>query len=83
MTSALLAEDPDARVVPYCLSGGTDAKSFSRLGIRCFGFAPLRLPAEIWTSPGCSTASTSGCRSTACVRHPRPRRVPRLLLVPN
>src|SRR6266496_1550757 len=47
MTAALLAEDGDARVVPYCLSGGTDAKSFSRLGIRCFGFAPLRLPAEL------------------------------------
>lgn len=47
MTAALLAEDADARVVPYCMSGGTDAKSFSRLGIRCFGFTPLRLPAEL------------------------------------
>ncbi|MGE5137763.1 MAG: M20/M25/M40 family metallo-hydrolase [Gemmatimonadota bacterium] len=47
MTGALLAADPEARVVPYCLSGGTDAKSFSRLGIRCFGFAPLRLPADL------------------------------------
>jgi acetylornithine deacetylase/succinyl-diaminopimelate desuccinylase-like protein len=47
MTAALLGQDPDARVVPYCLSGGTDAKSFSRLGIRCFGFAPLRLPADL------------------------------------
>jgi acetylornithine deacetylase/succinyl-diaminopimelate desuccinylase-like protein len=47
MTAALLAEDPGARAVPYCMSGGTDAKSFSRLGIRCFGFAPLRLPADV------------------------------------
>jgi len=47
MTAALLAEDGDARIVPYCLSAGTDAKSFSRLGIRCFGFTPLRLPAEL------------------------------------
>jgi acetylornithine deacetylase/succinyl-diaminopimelate desuccinylase-like protein len=47
MTAALLAEDPAARAVPYCMSGGTDAKSFSRLGIRCFGFAPLRLPAGV------------------------------------
>jgi acetylornithine deacetylase/succinyl-diaminopimelate desuccinylase-like protein len=47
MTSALLAEDPDARVLPYCMSGGTDAKSFSRLGLRCFGFTPLRLPADL------------------------------------
>jgi len=34
-------------VVPYCLSGGTDAKHFSKLGIRCFGFSPLRLPSEL------------------------------------
>jgi acetylornithine deacetylase/succinyl-diaminopimelate desuccinylase-like protein len=47
MTGSLLAEDPDARVVPYCLSGGTDAKSFSRLGMRCFGFTPLRLPPDL------------------------------------
>jgi acetylornithine deacetylase/succinyl-diaminopimelate desuccinylase-like protein len=47
MSSALTAEDPDATVVPYCLSAGTDAKHFSRLGIRCFGFSPLRLPSEL------------------------------------
>jgi len=47
MTSALVAEDPGARVIPYCLSAGTDAKSFSRLGVRCFGFTPLRLPSEL------------------------------------
>src|SRR6266568_1245003 len=47
MTAALLAADPDGKVVPYCLSGGTDAKSFSRLGIRCFGFTPLRLPPDL------------------------------------
>ncbi len=47
MTAALLAEDPEARVAPYCLSGGTDNKAFSRLGIRGFGFAPLRLPAGL------------------------------------
>jgi acetylornithine deacetylase/succinyl-diaminopimelate desuccinylase-like protein len=29
------------------LSGGTDAKAFSRLGIRHFGFAPLKLPADL------------------------------------
>jgi acetylornithine deacetylase/succinyl-diaminopimelate desuccinylase-like protein len=44
MAAALRAEDPGARAVPYTLSGGTDAKAFSLLGIRCFGFAPLRLP---------------------------------------
>jgi acetylornithine deacetylase/succinyl-diaminopimelate desuccinylase-like protein len=47
MNSAILAVDPDARTVPYMMSGGTDAKAFVRLGIRCFGFAPLRLPPEL------------------------------------
>lgn len=47
MTAAVLRSDPEARLVPYMLSGGTDAKAFARLGIRCFGFAPLRLPAEL------------------------------------
>ncbi|MGX9671695.1 M20/M25/M40 family metallo-hydrolase [Mycobacterium sp. HM-7] len=47
MNSAILAVDPDARTVPYMMSGGTDAKSFARLGIRCFGFAPLKLPPEL------------------------------------
>jgi acetylornithine deacetylase/succinyl-diaminopimelate desuccinylase-like protein len=47
MAAALRAEDPGARAVPYMLSGGTDAKAWDRLGIRCFGFAPLRLPADL------------------------------------
>ena len=47
MARCLKAEDPGARAVPYMLSGGTDAKSFSRLGMRCFGFSPLRLPADL------------------------------------
>ncbi|MFI9464552.1 M20/M25/M40 family metallo-hydrolase [Streptomyces xiamenensis] len=47
MQSALQAHDPIARAVPYMLSGGTDAKSFDDLGIRCFGFAPLKLPPEL------------------------------------
>ena len=47
MTAALRAEDPDGHPVPYMLSGGTDHKAFSRLGIPGFGFAPLRLPADL------------------------------------
>ncbi|WP_375475821.1 M20/M25/M40 family metallo-hydrolase [uncultured Jatrophihabitans sp.] len=47
MAASLRAEDPGAHPVPYLMSGGTDAKSFSTLGIRCFGFAPLRLPSEL------------------------------------
>ncbi|WP_153397407.1 M20/M25/M40 family metallo-hydrolase [Ornithinicoccus halotolerans] len=47
MKRALLKEDPGARVLPYCLSGGTDNKHLSRLGITGYGFAPLRLPEEL------------------------------------
>lgn len=47
MISSLDAEDPGAAVLPYMLSGGTDNKSLSRLGITGYGFAPLRLPPEL------------------------------------
>ncbi|HEX2774226.1 MAG TPA: M20/M25/M40 family metallo-hydrolase [Micromonosporaceae bacterium] len=47
MAAALRAEDAGARPIPYMLSGGTDAKAFTRMGVRCFGFAPLRLPADL------------------------------------
>ncbi|MBO0656456.1 M20/M25/M40 family metallo-hydrolase [Streptomyces triculaminicus] len=44
MRAALERFDPEGRVVPFCMSGGTDAKQFSRLGIAGYGFSPLRLP---------------------------------------
>lgn len=47
MVGSLKAEDPDSHVLPYTLSGGTDNKSLSRLGITGYGFAPLRLPADL------------------------------------
>ena len=47
MAAALRAEDGAALPVPYTMSGGTDAKSFERLGMRCFGFSPLLLPADL------------------------------------
>ena len=48
MIAALKAEDPTARAVPYCMSGGTDNKTFfADLGVRGFGFVPLRLPADM------------------------------------
>jgi acetylornithine deacetylase/succinyl-diaminopimelate desuccinylase-like protein len=47
MAAALKAEDPGGVPLPYLMSGGTDAKSFSQLGIRNFGFAPLLLPPEL------------------------------------
>ncbi|WP_110205562.1 M20/M25/M40 family metallo-hydrolase [Nocardioides daejeonensis] len=47
MTRSLLAHDPQARVAPYLMSGGTDAKHFRKLGMESYGFAPLRLPEEL------------------------------------
>ncbi|MFJ7947665.1 M20/M25/M40 family metallo-hydrolase [Streptomyces sp. NPDC096354] len=44
MRAAVERFDPDGHVVPYCMSGGTDAKQFSRLGITGYGFSPLKLP---------------------------------------
>ena len=44
MRAAIELFDPDGHVVPYCMSGGTDAKQFSRLGITGYGFSPLKLP---------------------------------------
>ncbi|MEI2764469.1 MAG: M20/M25/M40 family metallo-hydrolase [Dermatophilaceae bacterium] len=51
MKHALRAEDPDAAILPYCLSGGTDNKALHRLGIVGYGFAPLRLPADLDFAP--------------------------------
>jgi acetylornithine deacetylase/succinyl-diaminopimelate desuccinylase-like protein len=51
MKRSLLREDPGAAILPYCLSGGTDNKALSRLGITGYGFAPLRLPADLDFAP--------------------------------
>lgn len=47
MAEALGDADPGSRVVPYMISGGTDAKALSRLGITCYGFSPLRMPPDL------------------------------------
>ena len=47
MKAALAAEDPEGIAIPYLMSGGTDAKAFSRLGIVGYGFAPLQLPPDL------------------------------------
>ncbi|MEV1019389.1 M20/M25/M40 family metallo-hydrolase [Streptomyces sp. NPDC050264] len=44
MRAAVREFAPEGHTVPYCMSGGTDAKQFSRLGITGYGFAPLKLP---------------------------------------
>lgn len=47
LAGSLKAEDPQAHPVPYVMSGGTDAKSFHRIGIKSFGFAPLLLTPDL------------------------------------
>jgi acetylornithine deacetylase/succinyl-diaminopimelate desuccinylase-like protein len=47
MRDALLAADPEALVAPMMITPGTDAKALARLGIPTYGFAPLRLAAEM------------------------------------
>lgn len=47
MASVLRAEDPSAHVVPYMISGGTDAKALTSLEIDCYGFSPLQMPADL------------------------------------
>ena len=44
LRAAIAADDPDGVVVPYLLPASTDNKSFSRMGIAGYGFAPLRVP---------------------------------------
>ena len=47
MVAALGRHDPGVPVLPYLMSGGTDNKALAELGIRGYGFAPLRLPADL------------------------------------
>ncbi len=46
MTQAIGEYDPGARTTAFIMSAGTDAKGWSELGIQCYGFTPLRLPAD-------------------------------------
>ena len=45
MTSTLRKHDPQAKVVPYMMTGATDAKYLAKLGVPSYGFAPMKLPA--------------------------------------
>jgi acetylornithine deacetylase/succinyl-diaminopimelate desuccinylase-like protein len=40
----LKAADPDGTPVPLLLSGVTDGRFFSRLGIQTYGYLPMPLP---------------------------------------
>jgi acetylornithine deacetylase/succinyl-diaminopimelate desuccinylase-like protein len=47
MCAAIVKFDPEGIPVPYLMSGGTDNKALSELGIIGYGFSPLRLPADL------------------------------------
>ena len=47
MVAALGRADPGVPVIPYLMGGGTDNKALEALGIEGYGFAPLRLPADL------------------------------------
>lgn len=47
MVAALGRHDPGVPVIPYLMGGGTDNKALAELGIAGYGFAPLRLPADL------------------------------------
>lgn len=47
MCAAITRHDPEGVPVPYLMSGGTDNKALSELGIIGYGFSPLKLPADL------------------------------------
>lgn len=47
MVASLGRHDPGVPVIPYLLGAGTDNKALASLGITGYGFAPLRLPADL------------------------------------
>jgi acetylornithine deacetylase/succinyl-diaminopimelate desuccinylase-like protein len=47
MCNAIFKEDKEGIPVPYLMSGGTDNKALSDLGIVGYGFSPLRLPEDL------------------------------------
>ena len=46
LQDAITAEDQGGLVVPYLLPASTDNKHLAQLGIRGYGFVPLRVPAD-------------------------------------
>ena len=47
MCNSITTFDPEGIPVPYLMSGGTDNKALSELGIIGYGFSPLQLPADL------------------------------------
>ncbi len=47
MKAAIAKFDPEGIPVPYLMSGGTDNKALSDLGIIGYGFSPVKLPPDL------------------------------------
>jgi len=44
LSAVIKGSDPQGIAVPYVMSGVTDARFFTKLGIQTYGFTPLQLP---------------------------------------
>ncbi|MEO0415323.1 MAG: M20/M25/M40 family metallo-hydrolase [Verrucomicrobiota bacterium] len=47
MCGAIQSADPGGIPVPTMIGGFTDSKNYGKLGAQCYGFYPLKLPADI------------------------------------
>ncbi|MBI2338965.1 MAG: M20/M25/M40 family metallo-hydrolase, partial [Deltaproteobacteria bacterium] len=47
LAKTLIRHDKRAIPVPYLIPGFTDASNYSKLGIKCYGFTPLKLPPDL------------------------------------
>jgi len=47
LSGILREQDPSAIPIPMLVSGVTDARLFSRIGIQTYGFTPMQFPAEM------------------------------------
>lgn len=47
MSETLKKHDPGCVVVPNLVTGFTDASHWKKLGMKCYGFSPLKLPADV------------------------------------
>jgi acetylornithine deacetylase/succinyl-diaminopimelate desuccinylase-like protein len=46
ISEVIASHDPAGLVAPYLVTGITDATHWKRLGIKCYGFSPVKLPEE-------------------------------------
>ena len=80
MTSALLAEDPGAQVIPYCLSGGHRRQVVQSARHALLWFYPAAAAARSGLFRNVPRCRRTGPRRRTTLRSSRPGRVPRPLL---